>query len=65
MIKRLLYFIYLIEWKIGHKDKAFKGCSPVCFNEWCDCELYDMMQYPQYYDDLWYYPLVNYLRKRN
>lgn len=64
MVKHLLYIIYLIEWKLSHKGKGFKGCTPACFDEWCDCELREMMDNPSWYEGLWYYPLVEYLREK-
>lgn len=64
MVKRLLYIIYLIEWKSSHRGKEFKGCTPACFDEWCDCELREMMDEPDWYKGLWYYPLVEYLREQ-
>ena len=64
VIERILYIIYLIEWKMSHSGKGFKGCAPVCFEEWCNCELKEMKTNPLLYNKLWYYPLVEYLRKK-
>ena len=64
MTLRILYLIYLIEWKLSHLGKAFKGCTPVCFNEWCDCELKEMLDNPEWYSNKWYYPLIEDLREK-
>ena len=64
MIEGILYLIYLIEWKLSHRGKGFKGCIPACFDEWCDCELREMMDEPEWYQGLWYYPLVEHLREK-
>ena len=39
------YIAYLITWAIEHKDDAFRGMSPVCFDEWYDNE------YQEEYED--------------
>lgn len=49
MAERILYLFYIISWKKSHKRKAFKGCSPACFNEWHDCELQEMVTHPDWY----------------
>lgn len=53
-MKRLMYLNYLINWKLSHRGKAFKGCCPVCYDEWCDCELAEMIHYPEEYPNHWY-----------
>lgn len=47
---RILYLAYLISWKRTHKGKAFKGCTPACFEEWQDCELKEMCRHPEWYN---------------
>lgn len=32
------YIAYLHEWANDHKDAAFCGCTPACFEEWYDNE---------------------------
>lgn len=64
MITRILYLIYLIEWRISHKGPGFKGCIPVCYEEWQDCELREMMDKHEWYEDNWYYFMVKYLREK-
>lgn len=49
MSKIVLYLLYLKSWHNTHKGKAFKGCTPACFNEWCDCELKEMQEHPDWY----------------
>lgn len=38
------YIDYLIEWADDHSDPKFKGCSPACFDEFCDCELQEYLE---------------------
>lgn len=64
MLERILYLIYLIEWKLSHRGKGFKGCHPVCFDEWKDCELKDMIQNPGNYKNNWYYFIIDSIRER-
>jgi hypothetical protein len=64
MIKRILYIIYLFEWRSSHRSFVFKGCTPVCYKEWQDCELNDMLKHPEWYEKNWYYPLVKVLLRR-
>lgn len=63
LVQKILYLIYFIEWKLSHRGRGFKGCTPAYFAEWCICELQEMLDKPEWYDDLWYYPLVEYLRE--
>ena len=49
MSARILYVFYLFTWYRKHNGKAYKGCKPVCFNEWCDCELREMQNFPEWY----------------
>lgn len=58
MLKRILYIVYLIEWYSAHSGSTFKGCTPACYNEWCDCELADMLNHPEFYEWNWYYPII-------
>lgn len=32
------YITYLHKWANDHKDQAFYGCTPACFEEWYDNE---------------------------
>ena len=32
------YIKYLKQWATDHRDGAFYGMSPECFDEWCDNE---------------------------
>lgn len=64
MLERVLYLIYLIEWKISHRNKRFKGCYPVCFNEWKNCELQDMIKNPGNYKNNWYYFIIDSIREK-
>ena len=32
------YLNYLLEWIFDHHDEEYQGCSPACFEEWCDNE---------------------------
>ena len=64
MIRYLLYIIYLIEWKLRHRDNTFNGCAPVCYNEWEDCELQNMFDYPEDYKNNWYYFMIEYIREK-
>lgn len=32
------YTNYLIEWAISHKEEAFAGMTPACFDEWLENE---------------------------
>lgn len=63
-MKRLLYWIYLIEWYTSHIGSEFKGCAPVCYAEWQNCELKDMLTNPDWYKDNWYYFIIEYLREK-
>ena len=33
-MKRFLYILFIIKWKIDHIKKDFKGMKHPCFNEW-------------------------------
>ena len=33
------YLKYLVEWVILHTGYDFEGYSPMCYGEWCDCEV--------------------------
>lgn len=63
-MEHILYLIYLVSWKQTHRGKAFKGCKPVCFNEWHDCELQEMIRHPEWYKPCWYGFIVNSIRER-
>lgn len=63
-MKRILYWIYLFEWHISHNGPGFKGCSPVCYNEWIDYEFRDMINNPEYYETKWYYFMIDYIREK-
>lgn len=64
MIMRILYWIYLIEWRKSHKGPGFKGCTPACYEEWQDCELRDMLKHPDWYKGNWYFFMIEYLREK-
>ena len=64
MLEKILYLIYLIEWKFSHRGKGFKRYNPVCFNEWKDCELKDMLKYPDNYKNNWYSFIIDSLREK-
>lgn len=32
------YCEYLIDWALTHRDAAYEGMTPACFDEWSDCE---------------------------
>lgn len=36
------YINYLMNWAIEHNDEAFEGCSPASFDEFEDCEDYEV-----------------------
>lgn len=62
MLKRIMYIEYLIGWKISHRGKAFKGCTPVCFDEWEMCEFEEMVVHQEDYPNLT--PLQKYVVER-
>lgn len=33
------YLKYLVEWAILHTGRDYEGYSPMCYGEWCDCEV--------------------------
>lgn len=35
------YIEYLLNWAKDHKDEVFEGCSPACYDEFCDNDLYE------------------------
>lgn len=38
---KIKYLIYLIDWKIYHFGKAYKGMCPASYNEWLDNDYED------------------------
>lgn len=33
------YIKYLNEWALNHRGEQYEGCSPACYDEFCDNEL--------------------------
>lgn len=63
MLEKILYIIYLIEWKTFHKGIEFKNCKPACYNEWYYIEYRDMLDNSEKYKNNWYYFIINYLKE--
>lgn len=61
---RFLYLIYLVEWKKSHRGKGFKGCYPVCFDEWYNIEFQDMVKNPGDYRNCWYHGIIEHYHEK-
>ena len=64
MLEKILYIIYIIEWKIFHRHVEFKNCKPACYDEWHYIEYQNILDNSEEYKNYWYYFIINYLKEK-